>query len=558
MTTPGQQLTPGDDQNPPTFGVPEGAYVGDAGAPNAITDLNTLNEEEAKRRMQAATAPSFTAQRDAAWGVFNDIAYAITGVRVDENGNPIQHIEDWAVKDLHNVGAVIEDYGTALEELGQNRVMPWAVPTVAPLSQSINRRADPTFQLSDLMSPLMRGRSDTENHNHTHITTSEPYQMQRGMDTKGRIYYAFITPAVTRAYTQLNFMVSEVTSPCRMDIAVYVVDSERNLERQVHQTDVLATLGIGEAVVTANFGTFVADQGSYLAVAFLQHGAGNARSILGLDDTPRPLTGAVFPPKISATNQVTGRTSLPATIDGNIVQQVDFSGYWFTPYAELSEDVGIDYKMFSEAWGSGSVATRPWVGMTSSGIFSSANGWAMAGGDGQRVSIYDTPLSTDYVRVRTSISRHQTDNNYPSTLIFRGTNNLRSGLGLAAVNKSSSGGGYYKLTAWSNEDVTTSWDSGRTTLATIARLPQQGDQIEVDYLNGLVTVRINGDVRIDSMAVGGPAGAAGRFVGLQFEGGSNLFNTWRSPYFGPWSARDLPQENGDEGDDEDEGPIVGD
>ena len=458
--------------------------------------------------------------------------------------------------DVYNMGTVVQDYGTAIEELGKNRVMPWAVPTVAPLSQSINRRADPTFQLSDLMSPLMRGRSDTENHNHTHITTSEPYQMQRGMNTKGRIYYAFITPAVTRAYTQLNFMVSEVVDPCRMDIAVYVVDPNRGLTRQVHQADAAATLGFGESVLAVNFPTFVAEQGSYLAIAFLQHGTGNSRYILGLDDTPRPLLGSIFPPKISATNQQAGRTALPAFIDGNNGSLVDFSGYWFTPYAELSEDVGIDYKMFSEAWGSGSVATRPWVGMTSSGIFSATAGWAQAGGDGQRVSIYDTPLSTDYVRVRTSISRRQTNNNFPSTLIFRGTNDLRSGLGLAAVNRSGNGsGGYYRLTSWSNTNVTTSWDSGRTALATIDRVPQQGDQIEVDYLNGLVTVRINGEVRIDSMTVGGPAGAAGRFVGLQFQGGSDLFNTWRSPYFGPWSVRDLPQSNGggDDGEGNEEG-----
>lgn len=73
MTTPGQQLTPGDDQNPPVFGVPEGAYVGDAGASNAITDLNDLNEDEAKLRMQTPVAPSFAAQRDGQWGLVQDM-----------------------------------------------------------------------------------------------------------------------------------------------------------------------------------------------------------------------------------------------------------------------------------------------------------------------------------------------------------------------------------------------------------------------------------------------------------------------------------------------------
>lgn len=529
----------------PNGEVPEGAYVRDA-----MSDLNDWSEESAKAMMQGAAAPSFNRQRDAAWGVFNDIAYAITGVQVDENGNPIQHIEDWAAKDLHNVGAVIEDYGTAIEELGQNRVTPWAVPTVAPLSQSINRRADPTFQLSDLMSPLLYGtdsRGDT--------VTVQPYQMQRGMNTKGRIYYAFITPAVTRAYTQLNFMVSEVTSPCRMDIAVYVVDSERNLERQVHQTDVLATLGTGEAVVTAQFGTFVADQGSYLAVAFLQHGSGNARSILGLDDTPRPLTGAVFPPKISATNQVTGRTSLPDTIDGNLVQQVDFSGYWFTPYAELSEDVGIDYRMFSEGWGYpvGPVP-RPWVALTATGIYAMSGSANTATGPntGLRVSLYDTPLSTDYVRARTSVTALGNSNGRRSTLVVRSSNDMRSGVGVAAVH-----GSHYQLISWSGRDVGSSW-SDRTVHATFGASPKVGDTIEVDYLDGVVDVRVGGVQYVTAQPVGGPDGAAGRFVGIQQERAQSGFSVQYSPNFGPWSARDLPQDNGDEDDDEEgEGPIVG-
>lgn len=541
MTTPGGQLTPGDESNPPVYGVPDGAYVGTAGAPNAITDLNNLTEAEAKARIQAEAIPSFNRQRDAAWGVFNDIAYAITGVRVDENGNPIQHIEDWATRDLHNVGAVIEDYGTALEELGKNRVMPWAVPTVAPLSQSINRRADPTFQLSDLMSPLLYGtdsRGDT--------VTVQPYQMQRGMNTKGRIYYAFITPAVTRAYTQLNFMVSEVTSPCRMDIAVYVVDPDRMMTRQVHQTDVLASLGIGESVVTANFDTFVAEQGSYLAVAFLQHGTGNSRYILGLDDTPRPLLGSIFPPKISATNQVTGRTSLPATIDGNLVQQVDFAGYWFTPYAELSEDVGVDYKMFSENWGHGSIAPRPWVPLAGSGIRSLAQGAVDAYNFNTSVSMYDTPLSTDYVRVRSSIF-DEFGHSQPrrSTLIIRGTNDLRSGVGLSAVQGSS-----YQLISWSNRDTSSSWGD-RTVLATIPLAPAKGHTIEVDYLDGAVTVRIAGVTRLSGVTVGGPVGQSGRFVGIQAERTGSFIAGFSSPWLGPWSARDLPQDTGD--DDEEEG-----
>ena len=468
--------------------------------------------------------------------ILESFAKVITQDRLDD---AVGGVRD----DVYNMGTVVQDYGTAIEELGKNRVMPWAVPTVAPLSQSINRRADPTFQLSDLMSPLMRGHSDQEGHNHTHITTSEPYQMQRGMNTKGRIYYAFITPAVTRAYTQLNFMVSEVVDPCRMDIAVYVVDPNRGLTRQVHQADAAATLGFGESVLIVNFPTFVAEQGSYLAIAFLQHGTGNPRSILGLDDTPRPLLGSIFPPKISATNQQTGRTSLPTFIDGNNGSLVDFAGYWFTPYAELSEDVGIDYKMFTENWPDieGEIG-RPWAALTSPGI-GSGGGYTSAYGVGTRVSIYDTPLSTDYVRVRTSVHTLW-DNNQSSTIAVRATNDMTAGVGLVVSNDDG-----YRLVEWSGTNID---PQTGTIIQSIARPPQEGDRIEIDYLNGLVTVRINGVVEIDNAAAGGPQGAAGRFVGLRLRrarsGGPLVYSYYPSPWLGPWSARDLPQENDDDGD----------
>ena len=548
--------------------IPEGAYVGNAGQSNSIARLSDISEESAKAMMQGATAPSFNRQRDAAWGVFNDIAYAITGVQVDENGNPIQHIEDWATKDLHNLGTVIEDYGSTLEELGQNRVVPWAVPTVAPLSQSINRRADPTFQLSDLMSPTanvaLSGRTErggSDPHSHalgSNASTTTTWSMPAGCNVKGRIYYAFITPAVTRAYTQLNFMVSAVTDPCRMDIAVYLVDQDRGLTRQVHQTDALASLGIGESVVAVNFETFVAEQGSYLAVAFLQHGTGNSRYILGLDDTPRPLLGSIFPPKISATNQVTGRTSLPDTIDGNLVQQVDFAGYWFTPYAELSEDVGIDYKMFTENWPDiGGQIGRPWVALTSRGI-GSYGGYTAAGGSGVRVSMYDQPLSTDRVRIRTSVHRVY-GSSEPSTIIVRAASDMRSGLGLQVIpHHDGHSVGRYELISWSGQNPNRDWLTGVTVLHTVNVRPAAGHQLEIDYLDGLVTVRINGTEVVTDRSVSGQSGAARRFVGLQLERTTVFLSGFPSPQLGPWSARDLPEDSGGGDDDEEgEGPIVG-
>ena len=313
----------------------------------------------------------------------------------------------------------------------------------------------------------------------------------------------------------------------------------------MHQTDAAASLGFGESVLTVNFPTFVADQGSYLAIAFLQHGAGNTRYILGLDDTPRPLLGSIFPPKISATNQQTGRTSLPTFIDGNNGTLVDFAGYWFTPYAELSEDVGIDYKMFTETWGHGSVAPRPWVTIGPGGVYSEEMGYAAARGDGLRVSMYDTPLSTDHVRVRTTIPYLSSYGTRRSTLVFRGTNDLRAGIGLSAINQTR-----YEIIRWTNlaVDADEDWDN-RTVVATISRTPTVGDRLEVDFLDGQVIVRIN-DVERYNGTIAGYSGSAYRFIGIQMRR-AQFINATTSPRFGPWSARDLPQESGgDDGEDE--------
>ena len=82
MTTPGGQLTPGDEPeigDPPQYGVPPGAYVGDAGSPQSFKDLNTLNKDEAKRRMQSQIEPSFAAQRDGFWGQIQNIIDMVNG-----------------------------------------------------------------------------------------------------------------------------------------------------------------------------------------------------------------------------------------------------------------------------------------------------------------------------------------------------------------------------------------------------------------------------------------------------------------------------------------------
>lgn len=458
---------------------------------------------------------------------------------IEEVAGGINDIKDeaaYAANEIHNLGQVVADYGDILDR----KVEPWAVPTVAPLSSTINRRADPTFQLSDFMVPLVRGRSDQEAHNHTHITTSAAYRMQEGASTKGRVYMAFITPAINRAYSELNFMVGAVTSPCYMDIAVYVVDENRQIARQVGPVRVSDSIGLGEQLATVQFDTWVAVQGSYIAVAWLQHGTGNTRGILGLDDTPRPLTNVVFPRKISSIHASSGFTSLPATINGDT--NVDFD-YWFTPYAELSEAVGVDYKVFNESWAWVGKIGRPWLRLTPQG-FDSNNGYAGArAGFGTQVNMYDTPVSTDRVRIRTSIYDGWADRGMRSTVIIRGTNNLRSGVGLSMI-----GGSRYELIQWSNQNPDRDWSTGKTTIRTIYVAPVVGQNLEIDYLDGYVTFRINGIVQFSEQLVGGPEGAAGRFLGLQFTRTGDFFRANPSPYIGPWSARDVPAEVEEEDD----------
>ena len=566
MTTPGGQLTPGDESNPPVYGVPDGAYVGTAGAPNAITDLNNLTESEAKARIQAEAIPSFNRQRDAAWGVFNDIAYAITGVQVDENGNPIQHIEDWATKDLHNLGEVIADYGSAIEDLGENRVMPWAVPTVAPLSESLNRRADATFQLQGFMSlanPLT-GRSTVEGsiaagtrHDHGVGTYAVNTRLAEGWTEGNRTYLAFITPSVTRLYNGIDFMVGATTgTPAVLDFALFRTDENRQLTSLIGVQRVQpAEVGNGRQVISRTIEPTIVQQGEYIAVAIRQFATGSVRPILGLYDVDRPLKNSMFPRKITARRNSTD--AIPETINGET--ELDFTADWFIPYIELSEDVGVDYRVFNENWPDIGAAKRPWVAVTPTGIRSSG-GYTAAGGTGVRVSMYDQPLSTDRVRIRTSVHRVYASSE-PSTIIVRAASDMRSGLGLQVIpHDDGLSVGRYELISWSGQNPNRDWLTGVTVLHTVNVRPAAGHQLEIDYLDGLVTVRINGTEVVTDRSVSGQSGPARRFVGLQLERTTVFLSGFPSPQLGPWSARDLPEDSGggDDDDEEGEGPIVGD
>ena len=443
-----------------------------------------------------------------------------------------------------NLGSVLEDYGNALER----KVEPWAVPTVAPLSATINRRADPTFQLSDFMVPALPLAGTTVGASgHFHDLTApdlgSPGRVERGLASgwgeKDYAYFAFITPAINRAYEELNFMVDAVINPCAMDVSIYVVDETRTLNRQVGPVRVSDLIGLGRALVTVPFERWVATQGSYVAVMFHQSGSGNARNLLGLNDTPRPLSNVVFPRRIGARRNTAGAPG--ASVDGTNTLDFEHANSWFVPYAELSESVGVDYRVFNEGWNYQGVLGRPWLGLTPQGVSSDIGAHAVcAEGVGTRVSMYDTPVSTDYVRVHSSIAAVWGNNQRRSTMIVRGTRDLRSGIGLCAINQSR-----YEVLRWTNQPVDRNWDTGGTVLATINVVPSTSHSLEVDYLDGELVVRINGTEVSRIAEVGGPVGPTGRFLGFQAERATDGFFTYYpSPWFGVWSAQDLPQSAG--------------
>lgn len=449
-----------------------------------------------------------------------------------------------------NYGSVLEDYGNALER----KVEPWAVPTVAPLSSTINRRADPTFQLSDFMVPSLPLAGTTVGASgHFHELTGDigdPGRVERdlagGWDERGYTYFAFITPAINRAYEELNFMVAAAVNPPDMDVSIYVVDESRQLNRQVGPIRVSSTIGLGRSLVTVQFPKFIATQGSYVAVAVRQAVNGDkGRALLGLNDTPRPLSNVVFPRRITARNSSTSATG--STVDGTTA--INFEADWFVPYMELSEAVGIDYRVFNDGFNYDGVLGRPWLALTPEGISSDIGYHAVkAVGIGTRVSMYDTPLSTDYVRITTRVARLWDNNQRRSTVIVRGTRDLRSGVGVSVINNSR-----YEIIRWSSQNPDRNWDDGKTVVATINVTPSVGHNLEIDYLAGELVVRINGLESARVANVGGPAGASGRFLGFQLERTSGgLFASYPSPWLGVWSAQDLPQSGGAGGGDDGE------
>ena len=467
---------------------------------------------------------------------------------------------DWAAGQAQNLGEVVDDYGTAIEDLGKDRVMPWAVPTVAPLSESLNRRADATFQLQGFMSlanPLAGNTRGESGHFHAltgdHVNAGRvETRLAEGWTVGNRTYLAFVTPSVTRLYNGIDFMVGATSStPAVLDFALFRTDENRQLTSLIGvQRIEPAEVGTGRQVISRTFDPTLVQQGEYIAIAVRQFATGEQRPLLGVFDVDRPLKNSTFPRKI--TGIWTSTSSIPSVIDGE--NAVDFEADWFIPYIELSEDIGVDYRVFSEVWPDVGRAGRPWVALTSQGI-NSSGGYTAAGGVGTRVSMYDTPLSTDHTRVRTSLYQVFASSE-PSTLVIRGTNDLRSGLGLQAIpHHDGHSIGRFELITWSNQSPSRNWLHDKTVIRTIDIRPSDRQTIEVDYRDGVVTVRINNEYVVDQV-VSGYSGPARRFVGIQNERTSTggLFPTYfPSPWFGPWSARDLPMDNeGEDGDDEGE------
>lgn len=446
------------------------------------------------------------------------------------NKHELDAIEGGLRDDINNQGQVLTDYGDQLEAYGRDRVMPWAVPTVAPLSQTVNRWADATYQIGNMLTP----------HNYTN---SPPLIGDWNHTT--RRHFVFITPAVTRAYSQINIMIGELVSGTApvWEFAIYVMDENGVMERVYGPHQFTDGVGFGDEMATIQLDNpVVVDQGSYIAVGFRKV-SGGERYLLGLLRMDYPLPAGVLPPGLSG--RMAGGGELPTLVDART--QIDFGPERFVPYVELSEAVKIPLRHFTESWPDVGDAQRPWLALTSRGI-GSRGGYTAAVGYGTRVSIYDTPLSTDYVRVRTSVYR-LFDNNQYSFIAVRATNDMTAGVGLIVSNNYG-----YRLLEWSG---TNSNQHLGTVIQSIARPPQEGDQIEIDYLNGLVTVRINDAVEIDNAEAGGPQGASGRFVGLRLQrdrtGIPGFYSYHPSPWLGPWSARDLPQDNGDDEDGDGEG-----
>ena len=108
MTTPGGQLTPGDEPeigDPPIHGVPSGAYVGDADSPQSFKDLNSLNKDEAKRRMQQPLEGMFGRQLNAV-AIFANALLGLVQGAVDLVVGVVDAVVDGITSVINSIGSL--------------------------------------------------------------------------------------------------------------------------------------------------------------------------------------------------------------------------------------------------------------------------------------------------------------------------------------------------------------------------------------------------------------------------------------------------------------------
>ena len=409
-------------------------------------------------------------------------------------------------------GEVIVDYGNALDDLKENRVVPWAVPTIAPLSQTINRRADPSFPLSSMLSPAFSANDIPDG--------DVTWSMSRGGSVKDRAYFVFLTPAVTRAYERLNFMVDAVSNPCEMGVAVYVLEPSRMLFRQVFIPDMGSRLPTGRSLVNVEFDRWVATQGSYVAVAFYQYGPGTTRRLLGLRDTPRPLDSSlVYPPRIASQAVSTGLT-LPETVDGSTA--LSFDADWFVPYVELSEAVGELLASFHEPFNDGGYLSRPWVKLTDQAPYAAGGSVGVIRNlitgflRGPRVSMFDSSVFTEHNAVEVVMGSLPSTGASRTWAVVRGTNNLLDAVALWVTRTR------VEVRRWTVGNI---HDVGSSAglVAGIGHSVSSGDRLraEFDGATGTVTVWINGAEAVVAPGLGRFASSRYRFAGLGFDKGED-------------------------------------
>ena len=440
----------------------------------------------------------------------DSLANALFG-RYNGDHPTLEAIESWTAENTGNWGPVIEDYGQQLDR----KVEAWAVPTVSPLSQTINRQADPVFQLSDLLSPSFRGRYYDEGETGTatrYLDTANgdvTWSMGSGAASTTDVHFAFITPAINRKYERLNFMVDAVTSPRPMDVAIYVLDEDKVLTLQVLQTNAGAALPTAQAVATVEFSPWIATQGSYVAIMWRQYGTGSTRRLLGMYDSPRPLSNQFFPPRLAGT--MSGAANpFPQTIDGQAA--LNFAGSMFVPYAELSEKTGELRQHFTDNFNRRGYLDRPWAKLTGQAPWADSTSagvlQALVVFDGPRIALYDQPMSSERVHVEVQMTGPLGPQGV-TWFAVRTTNTSLNGAGIFITN------GTISLRSWSNAANAEAIRGAATTVVSVNHTLEAWDLITCDYDNGTFKVDLNGNTIITSP--GHSYGKQFRFMGIGFD-----------------------------------------